>query len=332
MRRLSPDEQTESALAPEGGFNGAPQRRLIGISLLPSAATLGNLLCGFFAIAACLLSIRHQYFPAPQRTVHPWLAEFFPTYVAAGAYLIVGAMLFDALDGRLARLARRTTEFGAQLDSIADIVSFGTAPALLFVTILLPLADPADGKPLIHKLQGRFSIVCVLIYVSCAAIRLARYNAENIKSESAAKNFAGLPVPGAAAGFVALLILHEDVVANGGETLAVWASVIRWCAAPVALGLGMLMISRVDYVHVFNVYVRRKHPPIHLIWLLLLLGIGWLLSIQVLLVVLAFTYVLSGLLMQLRHSAAARATITASGAGAKSNRVGARSGVADDGL
>lgn len=229
-------------------------------------------------------------------------------------------MLFDALDGRLARLARRTTEFGAQLDSIADIVSFGTAPALLFVTILLPLADPANGEPLIHKLQGRFSIVCVLIYVSCAAIRLARYNAENIKSESAVKNFAGLPVPGAAAGFIALLILHEDVVANSGETFSVWASVIRWCAAPAALGLGMLMISRVDYVHVFNIYVRRKHPPIHLIWLLLLLGIGWLVSIQVLMVVLAATYILSGLLMQLRHSTKPQATIkTAQGASAKSN-------------
>lgn len=275
-----------------------PRRRLIGIALLPSAATLGNLLFGFLAIMCCLLSIRSEYFQQiPVKPINPHLADYFPTYIAVGCYLIVASMICDALDGRLARIARQTSEFGAQLDSIADIVSFGAAPAMLFITLLLRLAAPNEGDPLVSKLLWRCGLLGAIVYVSCAAVRLARYNAENVKDESGQKNFTGLPVPGAAAAFVALLVVHEQFASSG---LADWASYLRWTGAVVAMLLGFLMVSRFDYVHVFNRYVRREQPPIYLVWLVVAAIVGLFYVPQVTLALVAYTYVASGLIPKRR--------------------------------
>jgi len=276
-----------------------PRRPLLSVALLPSAATLGNLICGTLALLCCLLAIRMEYFDIARPTGNPFFLAWFPTYVSMGAYLVVLAMAFDALDGRLARIARHTTEFGAQLDSMADIVSFGAAPALLFLTLLLPLAVPRAGEPVVHTLEWRLGLLGALVYVSCAAIRLARYNAENIEEEAAQPRFHGLPTPGAAAGMVALLVLHEDLVREQADWLGVnWAAGIRHSMGIIALLLGILMVSRLDYVHVFNVYVRREQPLPHLVLLVILVGIG-LFSPQVLLLVLASAYILSGIVLRL---------------------------------
>jgi len=280
-------------------------RRLIGISLLPAAATLGNLLCGFLAIFCCLLAVRAEfaeYFAIQPRVFLPRFEHLFPTHIAAGAYLIILAMVFDALDGRLARMTRRTSEFGAQLDSISDIVSFGIAPVVLFVTLLLrPVSTAEPAQPDVSSLQFRIGLLCALVYVSCAAIRLARYNAENVRSESAQRAFSGLPSPGAAAAVVALLVLHETIRDTGiGADVIDWANLLRWLLALTVFIVGLLMVSRLDYVHVFNIYVRRKRPPTHLVWLIVILGLGWY-SLELLLVVLAFAYVLSGILIGVAH-------------------------------
>ncbi len=298
------------------GVENMRPRRLIGISLLPSACTLGNLLCGFVAIVLCLLAIRADYGGFPQNVFRHKLEQLFPTYIAAGAYLIVLAMVFDALDGRLARITRRTSEFGAQLDSLSDIVSFGVAPVVLFITLLLrPIGD--GGVLEVSPLLLRVGIACGLIYVSCAAIRLARYNAENVKSESAQKKFSGLPSPGAAAAVVALLALHEDLRHSGFDRWDVdWANVSRWVIAGSALILGLLMVTRLDYVHVFNVYVRRKQPPWHLFLLAGLAALAWY-WFELLLVVAAFGYVISGLVMNVnrwRHGEAKLPPASAPGA------------------
>lgn len=268
---------------------------LPGIALLPSAATLGNLLCGFLAIYCCLLSIRAAYFDVAPMGVHRRLTAYFPTDVAIGAFLIVAAMIFDALDGRLARIARRTTEFGAQLDSIADVVSFGVAPAMLFITIMLRVAVPASGASDVSPTLWRLALLGALVYPSCAAIRLARYNAENIKDESGVKKFSGLPSPAAAAAFTALIALHEQFLTEGPVLWGVdWAEALRWAMGPAAIGLGLLMVSRLDFVHVFNVYARRLHPPTHLIWIVVA-GVLWWYSPAVLLAVAAYAYLLTGL-------------------------------------
>ncbi|NLG42945.1 MAG: hypothetical protein GX547_06840 [Phycisphaerae bacterium] len=283
-----------------------PRHRLIGISLLPAAATLGNLLCGFLAIFACLLSVRAEYsahlgqYAIQPRVFHPRMEQLFPTHIAAGAYLILLAMVFDALDGRLARITRRTSEFGAQLDSIADIVSFGVAPMMLFITLLL---RPASGSvpPEVSPLQLQVGMACALVYLTCAAIRLARYNAENVRTEAAMKKFSGLPSPGAAAAVVSLLALHEHLRDVNYYGLGVdWADVSRWAIAVTAFAVGLLMVSRLDYVHVFNVYARRRYPPTRLVWVIAILGLAWY-SFPLLLVVLAFGYVLSGLIYNARR-------------------------------
>jgi CDP-diacylglycerol--serine O-phosphatidyltransferase len=282
-------------------------RRLLGISLLPAAATLGNLLCGFAAIFCCLLAVRAEYaefFAVQPRVFDPRLETLFPTHIAAGAYLIVLAMLFDALDGRLARMMRRTSEFGAQLDSIADIVSFGVAPAALIVTLLLrPAIGAVAEEPDVSRIQFRVGMVCALLYLSCAAIRLARYNAENVQSEESQRAFSGLPSPGAAAIVAALLAVHETWRQSEVALLGVdWANVSRWGIVTMAGVAGLLMVSRFDYVHVFNAYLRRRHPPTRLVWLVVLIGVGWF-SMELLLVVLALAYMLSGPVGALRHRA-----------------------------
>jgi len=286
--------------------NGETKPPLIGISLLPSAATLGNLLSGLVAVLCCLLSIRAAYTPFEPQTVHPHLQGFFPSYLAIGCYLIVLAMLFDALDGRLARLTRRTSEFGSQLDSLADIVSFGAAPALLLLTMLLRLSRPAEGPAVVSAIEWRLGLLCGLVYVSCAAIRLARYNAENVQADVAQKKFSGLPVPGAAGGLVALVLLHEDLFYSV-DGAAAWAGAVRWVMLPAAFGLGLLMISRLDYVHVFNVYVRREHPPSRLVWLVVFVALLWYWP-QGFLTGLAYAYVVSGLVLNAVHWRTARTT------------------------
>jgi CDP-diacylglycerol--serine O-phosphatidyltransferase len=269
------------------------RRRLIGISLLPAAATLGNLLCGFLAVFCCMLALRAGF--AHTFAIQPRLEQLFPTHISAGAYLVILAMIFDALDGRLARITRRTSEFGAQLDSISDIVSFGIAPAALFVTVLLRPALGTETEVLDStRIQVQIGMLAAMVYVSCAAIRLARYNAENVKSEEAQHKFSGLPSPGAAGAMVALLILHESVRESGFDLWNIpWAGALRWLIAATAFATGLLMVSRIDYVHVFNVYVRRRRPPTDLVWLLLIVAVGWY-CIELVLVVIAFTYVLSG--------------------------------------
>lgn len=277
-------------------IDDTPRRRLDAVALLPSAATLGNLLSGVMAIIFCLLSIRAMFGNVPLREFGPRLSELFPTHLAIAAYCLLLAMLFDALDGRLARLARRTTEFGGQLDSVADIVSFGAAPAILYLTLLLHRTVLPGGDPgPVGRLEWRVGLVGALVFVSCAAIRLARYNVENVRGESGQKKFSGLPVPGAAAGIATLLILHEDLIRSG---IPGWAETIRLGFGPVLLGLGLLMVSRLDYVHVFNVYVRREQPPSHLIVLVVFFALAWWWA-QILLVALAYTYIISGLVLNI---------------------------------
>ncbi|MEW6251880.1 MAG: CDP-alcohol phosphatidyltransferase family protein [Planctomycetota bacterium] len=299
----TPTGRTERDGASARGYPGPfgrTRRRLIGISVLPAAATLGNLICGFLAILYCFFSIRAEYGgAAPKPRMFDAFDHLFPTHIAAGVYLVVLAMFFDALDGRLARMTRRTSEFGAQLDSLSDVVSFGAAPVALFIAVLL--RPPEGGIPPVPlpSLQFRVGLVCALIYLAGAAIRLARYNVENIKTEAAQKAFSGLPSPGAAAAVVALLALHEHVRSTQFELWGVdWPAVLRWCLAGTACAAGLLMISRLDYVHVFNIYFRRKRPPAHLVWLIVVLGIGWY-SFELLLVALAFGYLFSGIVISI---------------------------------
>ncbi|MBI5863129.1 MAG: hypothetical protein HZB38_01185 [Planctomycetes bacterium] len=173
---------------------------------------------------------------------------------------------------------------------------------MLYLTLMLRLAAPAAGQPEVFKAEWRIGLFCCLVYVACAAIRLARYNAENVQGEAAQKRFTGMPTPGAAGGFCGLLLLHEELVRlglTGGSPD--WAELVRWSLGPAAVLLGVIMVSRQEHVHVFNVYVRREHPPIHLVFLVGMVGLAiwWL---QGLLIAVAVIYVVSGLVLNLMRA------------------------------
>jgi len=227
------------------------------VLVLPSLCTLANALCGFGAITL----MTHALIGAdPPHTIGP-------TDVKWAGYLVLLAMVFDALDGRLARFARATSDFGGQLDSLADTVSFGVAPAFLMNRVVvesLRATVPAALEDIL-----RVAWVCAAVYLGCTLIRLARFNVENVHEEEAHMSFKGLPSPAAAGALVSLIIVLADFMEEGSHQRA--AGVMLWVLPIVAAVLGLLMVSSIRYSHLLNHFVRRRRPISHLV--LLLLGV-----------------------------------------------------------
>lgn len=274
------------------------ERRLKAVAVLPSLCTLGNLVCGFGAIYMCILSTAAQGSDLQKPTLDSrFLENLFPTYVVIGAYLILLAMVFDALDGRLARLARKTSDFGAQLDSLCDIVSFGVAPALL---ILCVVRHPAWGLDVegAAKIWWRAEWVMLAVYACCAAVRLARFNVENVADESAHRYFRGLPSPGAAAAVISLVILHEEFIR--GEYAERLSSLMHALAPTLTLLIGLLMVSRFRYPHMVNTMLRGRRSLAYVLMIVGIVGVG-MIKPQATFFVLAFGYALLGPLAALRN-------------------------------
>lgn len=230
---------------PQDGSGRRPRRKIKTIQVLPTLITAGNLVCGVLAISY-LLDAASVQGDAAGRLI-----------VKAGWLIFIG-MFLDTLDGRIARMTGTTSAFGAQLDSMADVVTFGVAPAVLAKSLLTP-GFPGMTSKLVFSL--------CLLYVLGAALRLARYNVE---SERMARSdephvtrvFRGLPSP-AAAGVIASLVLlnHEYAV---GE-------LIEWTILVVTPLLGLLMISRMPYTHIVNRYFDAgRAQPLFVVLLILL--------------------------------------------------------------
>lgn len=214
-----------------------------GVAVFPTLCTLGNVLSGFMAI---FLASR----PATVDLPFGWSPLVF-----ASACIFLG-MFFDAIDGQIARLTRSTSDLGAQLDSMADMVSFGVAPAFIAVQL-------AGVRMPFFSVRGdhyydRAALVIACIYVACAALRLARFNVESDPQDERGHTlFRGLPSPGAAGTVASLVLLHAHLLA-GGPT---------WLAQAAAMGLlgvmlltAFAMISQLPYVHVLNRYLRGRAP------------------------------------------------------------------------
>src|SRR5262249_12450850 len=150
----------------------------------------GNAVCGFASIYVAGLD------PGNLITNDPWTAFLARYSFMISAYLIFLAMLFDALDGRLARFTRHTTDFGAQLDSLADVISFGAARAVLALQFFRHAAFSRASFTIPYS-RSRFIWAIGALYMSCAAIRLARFNVSNEHGEQSHFSFLGLPSPGA---------------------------------------------------------------------------------------------------------------------------------------
>jgi len=263
MRRLKTKSAGESLL------RRVRRQRLKYIVILPSLITILN---GVFGFAAIIFAGKGSgIIPADSKI--PFFTFGSTTYFAMSGYMILVAMIADMLDGRLARRVKSTSSFGGQLDSLCDIISFGVAPAYLMLNVLenelasIGLSD--------ETFLQRFVWLSAAAYISCAAIRLARFNVENEEDESAHMSFMGLPTPAAAGVIVSLIIFHQ-------ETIPAFAII---CALPFfALGISILMVSRIRYPHILNQYLRGRKPFAYLIRVLLLLAIVFVMKIQTALV------------------------------------------------
>ena len=171
-----------------------------GIHILPSLFTTGNVFCGFYAFVAVLNE--HFYF---------------------AAWAIAIGMIFDGLDGRIARLTKTTSAFGEQYDSLADIITFGMAPAFLAYSWVL--------KPF-----GRLGWMAAFLFLLCAALRLARFNVT--KPEIRSQHFIGLPSPAAAVVVASIVIAFEDLFATRMNPFIM---------VMVVYTLAFLMVSNIKY-------------------------------------------------------------------------------------
>ncbi len=266
------------------------RQRLKYITILPSLITVLNGACGFAAItfaskgvAAGLNHFSYHRLQLP--------------YFAMAGYMILLAMIADVLDGRLARISQSTSSFGGQLDSLCDIVSFGIAPAFLMLKVLEYKLSLVEFNPAVENLLYRFIWLVAAAYISCAAIRLARFNVENEEDESAHMSFMGLPTPAAAGVIVSLIIFHQETLPELSDKNAyaylICENMIVYALPFLSLGAAVLMVSRIRYPHILNQYIKGKKPFAHLIRVLLFLGlIIW--SRQAVLVLIFYGFALSG--------------------------------------
>ncbi len=236
-----------------------PRRPHRGIFLLPNLFTTGGLFAGFYAIIAAM---QGQYIDA--------------------AIAVFVAGILDGLDGRIARMTGTQTEFGVQYDSLADLVSFGMAPALVMYAWSLSLLR--DLGPT----WGKVGWAAAFLYAACAALRLARFNTQVGVIDK--RYFQGLASPAAAGLMMAFVWTLADSQYAGADV------------APLALALtvivGLLMVSRIRYYSFKSLPLADRVP---FIWIPLVVGIFVLLAIDPPRVLLAIgvTYVLSGPILTL---------------------------------
>ncbi len=242
-------------------------RKIRTVAVLPTLFTLGNLFCGFFSIVVA------SRIEKPESAVIPPAPDFHirsldfdprdPTHNAMlSGWLIFLAMVFDALDGHVARLSKTSSDFGAELDSLCDVVTFGVAPGFLLVKMIPQVA-------LIWPPAAIWIIAAA--FPACAALRLARFNVETDEHDDHL-HFSGLPSPAAAgsiAGFAILFytLRREHDPNDWGEVLARFDWYVQ-CALPFfSLIVAFLMISRVPYPHVVNLLFRGQRSFSHVVLL-----------------------------------------------------------------
>jgi CDP-diacylglycerol--serine O-phosphatidyltransferase len=268
-------------------------RNLRTVPILPSIVTLGNLFFGFLAMAKVADAVMLA-------GLSPNLPSFYQPAVVAlfetAALFVFLAMVFDGLDGAVARLTNQSTPFGAQLDSLADVVTFGVAPA--FCAKVLIEFHTLGPDPLMPP-HPKLYYAAAAIYVLCAAMRLARFNVESAgPSEDDHKEFAGLPSPAAAAMVCALIafvcapadaraLISTRFLPTGAEPFLVTALPI------VVVLVGLLMVSRFPYPHLVYQLVQRRHSFPFLATLVVLIGVAAI-EWQFALLLLASVYVLAG--------------------------------------
>lgn len=246
--------------------------------VLPNLFTVSNIFCGFYAISLCLDT------PDALSLYRAALAIFF-------------GMFFDMFDGRVARLTRTQSEFGVQLDSLADLVTFGTAPAFLVYRWSLYHAD----------FVGLFS---AFLFMLAGALRLARFNVLAAHESGPSKHFVGLPIPLAAGTVVALVMASYPferseldgallVTLGGAAKPLLSLRILPGVAMVVSIGLAALMVSNVRYRTFKDLKINKKSGTILFVIGLSFAAVSSLLKPAFSLTLLFGGYILVGLLEEL---------------------------------
>lgn len=233
----------------------------VKIYLLPNLLTAGNLFCGYGAVMKVL---------SGNLAYH--MADRFDLFHQA-ILLIIAAFLFDFFDGRLARLGGKESPFGREFDSLADVISFGMAPALLVSSIVL-------------KDFPTLGWIVAFVYLACGAMRLARFN---VLQNRDLKNFTGFPIPAAAGVTVSLTLLIMWLNERERE-LGMW----KFAILGIMLLLSFMMISQVKYPSFKNLSMTAEKPFLTLVTIVIIIGLIAI-NYHVGLAIIFVTYLLYGL-------------------------------------
>ena len=252
------------------------------VQVIPTAVSLANFLCGFasitYSLKATSLMAKGEHEGA--------------LYLAA--MLICFAMVADLLDGKIARMTGGDSAFGAEIDSLSDVVSFGVAPAVLVVALAKTHPFWAAGR--LH----RAAWILAGAYAAFAAMRLARYNVE--KNVQPGERFTGLPSPAAAGAIVSLALLYLGLKSQDeflrGLALARHAHWVIAALPIYTLLVGVLMVTRVGYSHLGRKVLSGRKPFPHLVVLALICIIAFI-QLETTLAVGFTVYVLAGVVFEL---------------------------------
>jgi CDP-diacylglycerol--serine O-phosphatidyltransferase len=226
--------------------------------VLPNLFTVSSILLGFYALTLCA-------------------GDATPVELYQAALAIIFAMFFDAFDGRVARMTKTQSDFGVQLDSLADVISFGAAPALLVYKWALAQL-------------GFFGLFVAFAYAACGALRLARFNVLAARGDKGSSRFfVGLPIPLAAGVITALVIAHYK------EFGAATDAATRVPVAVVVLFLSFLMVSTVRYRTFKDVHLSRKSLAVFVALVAVGLAVGITTRASFVLVVYAAAYLAMGI-------------------------------------
>ena len=239
----------------EKNLSAPPSRSLLRwLKFIPNGLTLCNSLCGYAAILVTLQAYKHVDDQQAMATIFAWSAG-----------LILFAMVFDMFDGFTARLLHTSSLHGIQMDSLADMTTFGVAPATL-------VAVMAHNMRHIER-AGEFVPICILcgIYLGCAALRLATYNVHAMYEKKSSDVFTGLPSPGAAAALCTIILFAATE--KGSNTLREY---FRYLPT-YAMALGFLMVSQVPYPHFGKFLASAPHHKKRALFVVFLLLV-WLVS------------------------------------------------------
>ena len=251
-----------------------------GMYVLPSLFTAGNIAAGFYAMTQSL-----------QGSVAD------PAYFDRAALAIGFAVLFDGLDGRIARMTRTTSAFGRELDSLADVITFGVAPAILAYIWGFRML-PLTVSPYLRERVAHFGVLACFLFLICGASRLARFNVSvNPQPRNPGrpdrKYFVGMPIP-AGAGVLASIV-HGF---RGSPIYNPWISLV-WLG--LILFTGMLMVSSWRFWSGKEVTLRGRHPFQMLALLAFLVAVVAAYS-EYALMVISLGYLVSGVLARLAYS------------------------------